>query len=242
MKKPHDGTKCVQSGATFYFLMTNLLFSHQQLLHQKFLQTDLGEIFLAIPFDKLAAKIPLPAYTKSGLGRKPWFDVKGGLALQFLKHYLQLSDELLIQRINTDWSMQLFCGILIKPDEKIRDTNLPSWWRTYIGTHLNIQDMQKEFALHWKAFMQHTGVGMQDATCYESRISFPTDIKLIWNCCHDVYLLIQQQRRRHKLRRSRMNYRRQKDFFSVLSENQKKIKASGEEASQKAAEIFIEIK
>src|ERR1700687_826115 len=101
MKKPHNGIKNVQSGATCFKSMTNLLFSHQQLLHENFLQTDLGKIYLAIPFDKLADTIPGPAHSKSGLGCKPWFDVKGGIGLQFLKHYLQLSDELLMQRIHT---------------------------------------------------------------------------------------------------------------------------------------------
>src|SRR5258706_784993 len=124
--------------------MANLLFSHQQLLHEKFLQTDLGELYLAIPFDQLAATIPPPAHSKSGLGGKPWFDVKGGIALLVLKHYLQLSDELLIQRINTDWSMQLLCGILLRPDERIRYTDLPGWWHSYIGKHLDIESMQAE--------------------------------------------------------------------------------------------------
>ncbi len=101
--------------------MTNLLFSHQQLLHEEFLQTDLGKIYVVIPFDKLASTIASPA-SKSGLGRKSWFDVKGGIALQFLYHYLQLGDALLIERMNTDWSMQLFCAILLKPGERI---NLP---------------------------------------------------------------------------------------------------------------------
>ncbi len=78
-------------------------------------------------------------------------DVKGGIALQFLKHYLCLSDELLIQRINTDWSMQYFCGIQLKPTEVIKDTNLPSYWRVYIGQHLDMVAMQKEFARFWKA-------------------------------------------------------------------------------------------
>jgi hypothetical protein len=68
--------------------------------------------------------------------------------LQFLKHYFRLSDELLIERINTDWSMQLFNSILLRPDEKIRDSNLPSWWWMYIGSHLNMDVLQKEFALH----------------------------------------------------------------------------------------------
>jgi hypothetical protein len=224
MKKPHDGTKSVQSGAAYFSTMTNLLFSHQQLLHDKFLQTDLGKIYLAIPFDRLAKVIPAPAHSKSGLGRKPWFDVRGGIALQFLKHYLQLSDELLMERINTDWSMQLFCGILLHPGEKIRDTNLPSWWRSYIGGRLNIDEMQKEFAAHWKPFMEETGIGMQDATCYESRISFPTDVKLIWNCCHEVYMMVQQQRKLLKLRKSRMNYGHQKQFFQSYQKTKKKTR------------------
>lgn len=46
---------------------------------------------------------------------------------------MQISDGLLMERINTDWSMQLFCGFALRADEKIRDTNLPSWWRTYTG-------------------------------------------------------------------------------------------------------------
>lgn len=221
--------------------MANLLFSHQQLLHEKFLQTDLGKIYLAIPFDQLAATIPTPDHNKSGLGRKPWFDVKGGIALQFLKHYLQLSDELLIQRINTDWSMQLFCGILLRADEKIRDTNLPSWWRSYIGKHLNIENVQKLFAQHWKPFMQHTSVGMQDATCYESRISFPTDVKLIWNCCHDVYLLIQEQRKLQKLRRTRMNYSRQKQVFQFYQKTRKKTRRVEKKVRKKLLKFLLKL-
>lgn len=221
--------------------MTNLLFSHQQLLHEKFLQTDLGKIYLVIPFDKLATRIPSLAYSKSGLGRKPWFDVKGGIALQFLKHYLQLSDELLMQRINTDWGMQLFCGILLRADERIRDTNLPSWWRTYIGKHLNVEDMQKEFALHWKPFMQQTGVGMQDATCYESRISFPTDVKLIWNCCHEVYLLIQKQRKLLRLRKSRMNYLRQKLNFQSYQKTRKKSRRAEKKLRKKLLKFLLKL-
>jgi hypothetical protein len=92
----------------------NLLFSHQQLLHTQFLNTDLGELYVAILFDKLAESIPPPKGT-SGLARKAWFDVKGGIGLLVLKHHLGLSDAMLIERINTDWSMQLFCSISLGP-------------------------------------------------------------------------------------------------------------------------------
>ena len=221
--------------------MTNLLFSHQQLLHEKFSGTDLGKLYVAIPFDKLAATLPSPAHSKSGLGCKPWFDVKGGIALQLLKHYLQLSDELLMERINTDWSMQLFCGILLKPGERIKDMNLPSWWRTYIGSHLNIDAMQITLAKYWKPFMQQTGVGMQDATCYESRISFPTDVKLIWNCCHEVYQLIQLQRKTLKLRKSRMNYHRQKQNFQSYQKTRKKTRRAEKKLRKKLLKFLLKL-
>jgi IS5 family transposase len=221
--------------------MTNVLFSHQQLLHEKFLQTDLGELYLSIPFDGLAATIPAPASAKSGLGRKPWFDVKGGIALMVLKHYLQLSDELLIERINTDWSMQLFCGILLKPHERIRDTNLPSWWRTYIGMHLNINAMQQQLAKCWKPFMHDTGINMQDATCYESRISFPTDVKLIWNCCHELYLFIQHKRKQLKLRKSRMNYDKQRDHFKCYQKTKKKTRRQEKKLRKQLLKFLLKL-
>ncbi len=154
--------------------MTNLLFSHQQLLHERFLQTNLGQLYLSIPFEQLSATIAPPKHSLSGIGCKPWFDVKGGMALQFLKHYLCLSDDLLIHRINTDWSMQYFCGIQLKPTEIIRDTNLPGYWRGYIGNYLDIDAMQQIFLDAWKPQFNDAGFSSEDATCYESRISFPT--------------------------------------------------------------------
>jgi hypothetical protein len=221
--------------------MTNLLFSHEHLLHEKFLQTDLGKIYLAIPFDKLAALIAPPSHSKSGLGRKPFFDVKGGIALQFLKHYMQISDALLIERINTDWSMQLFCGILLQPHEKIRDGNLPGYWRNYIGAHLKVDEMQKVFAQYWKSFMEHTSVGMQDATCYESRIAFPTDVKLMWNCCHEVYQIIQIKRKQLKLRRSRMNYERQKQCFQSYQKTRKKTRRKEKKLRKKLLKFLLRL-
>ena len=64
-----------------------LLFSDTQLLDQNFLRTDLGQLYQAIPWEKLAEKIPPPRQALSGRGCKPWFDVRGGIALQILKHY-----------------------------------------------------------------------------------------------------------------------------------------------------------
>lgn len=224
----------------YHLAMTNLLFSHEQLLHENFLHTDLGKIYQAISFDELASAVSAPK-SSSGLGRKPRFDVKGGIALQILKHYLQLSDALLIERINTDWSMQLFCGILLKPGERIKDTNLPSWWRSYLGKHLNIDAMQKTSADYWKSYMEETSVGMQDATCYESRISFPTDVKLTWTCCQASYQMIQEQRKLLKLRKSRMNYPRQKENFLSYQKTRKKTRRAEKKLRKKLLKFLLRL-
>jgi len=206
--------------------MINLLFSHEQLLSKRFLQTDLGQLYQSIPFDQLAHTIPAPKQSVSGKGCRPWFDVKGGIALQFLKHYLCLSDEMLIQRINTDWGMQYFCGIQLRPTDVIKDGNLPSHWRSYIGEHLDIEAMQMIFARYWKKDMDHTQMSGEDATCYESRISYPTPVKLLWDCCHKTYMIYNESRKKLKLRVSRCNYEdRKKDFLSYQKTKKKSRRA-----------------
>jgi len=214
--------KTAQSEALLFLTMTNLLFSCEQLLHERFLQTDLGKLYLAIPFDQLASSIQSPKHSMSGRGRKPWFDVKGAIGLMILKHYLNVSDEILIERINTDWSMQLFCGIRLREDECIADTNLPSYWRGYLGRHLDINVLQKQLAAYWKPYMEQTQIGMQDATCYESRIAHPTDIKLLWQCCHEVHLLLQDKRKTLRLRKSRNNYDKHHKAFLSYQKTKKK--------------------
>ena len=200
----------------------NLLFGCKELLHERFLQTDLGELYQAIPFDELAKKIPAPKHSLSSKGCKPWFTVQGGIALQILKHYHDISDELLIERINTDWSMQLFCGISLKPTERIKDTNIVSSWRGYLGAHLDVGGLQKKFVQHWKPYMTDTHIGSQDATCYESGIRYPTDIKLLWECCEKVYTIMQRERRMLRLRKSRCKFGKKKRLFLSYQKLRKK--------------------
>lgn len=203
---------------------TNLLFSDKELLHQNFLRTDLGELYQAIPFTALAEKIPPPKHALSGRGRKPWFNVEGGIALQFLKHYHNLSDELLVERINTDWSMQIFCGLSLGPTERIEDKNIVGIWRAYLGKHMDIQELQKVFAQHWKPHMEQTNIGSQDATCYESGIRYPTDIKLLWECCEKVYTILQRERKRIGIRSSRCNFEKKNKIYLEYQKRRKKSK------------------
>jgi transposase, IS5 family len=221
--------------------MTNLLFAPEQMIYERFVQTDLGQLYQSIPFEELAATIPPPPGAQSGRGCKPWFDVKGGLALQFLKHYLCLSDELLIQRLNTDWCIQYFCGVRLKTSEIIRDTNLPSWWRVYIGRHLDIAALQQEFARYWKPLMTDIHVSSEDATCYESRISFPTPVKLVWDCCHKTWMGYNRIRKRLKLRSTRCNYEARKKEFLTYQKNRKKTKRREKKMLKKLLKFLLRL-
>jgi len=58
-----------------------LFLETETIQHSVFLSTDLGQLQQSIPFKSLAAKIPSPAYEKSGRGRKPFLKVEGGIGL-----------------------------------------------------------------------------------------------------------------------------------------------------------------
>jgi hypothetical protein len=106
----------------------------------------------------------------------------------FLKHYTGLSDEKLLERLHTDWAMQMFCGILLQDNERIRDTAFVSRVRKYLSVHLDLKKFQDRMVSHWKAqYMTETHVQLSDATCYESYIRYPTDVKLLWECCEKLW-------------------------------------------------------
>ena len=186
-----------------------------------FFQTDLGKLYKTIPFEKLALSIRSPASEQSGRGRKPFLKVEGGIALMILKHYLGLSDELLIERLNTDWCMQYFCGIQLGL-RKIKDKNLVSWWRGYLGKNFDIGQIQIILAGHWKPLMQQTHVTLMDATVYESSVRYPTDAKLLWESIAKLHGLLQQKRKGLKLRRSRSNYIKHKKQYLFYQKSRKK--------------------
>lgn len=198
-----------------------LFFQAPSVVEDVFYQSDLGKLFKSIPFQKLASGIRSPASEQSGRGRKPFLKVEGGIALMVLKHYLGLSDELLIERLNTDWCMQYFCGMQLGV-RRIKDKNLVSWWRAYLGKNLDIEQLQFILSDHWKPLMQQTHVTLMDATVYESSVRYPTDTKLIWESIVKLHGLVEQKRKRLKLRRSRSNYSKHKKQYLAYQKSRKK--------------------
>jgi len=192
------------------------------LLHERFLQTDFGKLYQTIPFKALAGEVPRPTGALSGKGCKSWLSVEGGIALLIAKHYLQLSDSMLVERLNTDWSLQMFCGIQLRPHEVIKDADLPGRWRRFIGSHLNIDKWQLQLAAAWAPQMKDKQVVLVDATCYESYIAYPTDAKLIWKSCTDVWNCINGLRKKAGLRRSRAEmYIKKKKYYLSIAKRRK---------------------
>ena len=149
-----------------------------------FKEQDLGKIHGSIPWDELEACLPKENF---GPGAKRWFSGRGMLGLMFLKSILNVSDKQLIDRFNTDWSLQLFCNKLLKENERIKDYSIVSRIRTYLSEEVEWEQLQRVLLDYWKRDMDNTHVLLMDATCYESYVRFPTDVKLLWESCQWIY-------------------------------------------------------
>jgi len=167
--------------------MDTELFQPQQYLTPKwyfFKDSKLGKMHYSIPWDQLSDCLPRE---NTGPGAPRWFSAQGMFGLMFLKSYLNISDEKLIERFNTDWSLQIFCNKLLREGQRIKDKAIVSRIRTYIAEHADWQLLQEVLIKHWKRDMNNTHVLLMDATCYESYIRFPTDVKLLWESCHWIF-------------------------------------------------------
>lgn len=179
-----------------------------------FLQTELGQLHQAIPFSELEKLFP----TTAPKGRPALMSIRGGIALQILKSYLGLSDAKLIDRLNSDWVLQFFCGICLPAGSWIKDKDYVGRWRRYLARHLDYDEFQKTLAQHWKLHMKNTNAVMMDATCYESHLRYPTDVKLLWESVEQIWKLIDQRCKTLKLRKIR---RKQKAIRKAYNHYQK---------------------
>ena len=151
----------------------------------RFMDSELGELQQSIPFEKLARLFP----SRSPLGSKPFFDVKGMLALQVLKAHLGLSDDMLRQRLNTDWALQMFCFVNLSTSE-IKDKDMVGRCRRWLAENIDYEACQKVLVKDWLPFIHQKAAVVMDATCYEVKMRFPSDIKLLYEACQWIWYLI----------------------------------------------------
>ena len=75
-----------------------------------FLESALGQIYQAIPWDKLIKSLKIKDNRK---GRKSMFSPQGKLALMFLKSYSGMSDRRVYEQLNGNIQWQMFCRIFL---------------------------------------------------------------------------------------------------------------------------------
>ena len=171
-----------------------------------FAVSELGRIHAILPLKEMAEELASHFPKKHPQGNKPTFPPEGEIALMFLKPYTRLSDDGLIEMLNGSIHMQMFCGVLIDPSNPIRDGKIVSAIRNRLAPALDIVRQQSVLYKKWEALLNDKDLCMSDATCYESHLRYPTDIKLMWECCEWLHGLLHKACREQGERLPRSKY------------------------------------
>ena len=151
---------------------------------KSFNESELGRLHSVFPFEVMAKNMGL---SENRLGRRNIFSPSAKIAIMVLKAYTGLSDRHLVEHLNGNLHYQMFCGIMIDPSSPITNYKIVSAIRNEIAARLDIESLQEVLATHWKPYLENLHVCMTDATCYESHMRFPTDMKLLWESIEWLY-------------------------------------------------------
>ena len=117
----------------------------------------------------------------------------------------------------------LFCGILLSDNEAIRDNSFVSKVRSYLADHVDMVAVQKVLLARWKDEIPDKHAVFMDATCYEVSIRFPTDVKLLWECCQWLWeKQIPDLCKRAGIKQPRSKYKEQKKKTNAYNKVRKK--------------------
>lgn len=174
--------------------------------HESFAVSELGRIHAMLPLKEMAEELASHFPKKQPQGNKPMFPPEGEIALMFLKPYTRLSDDGLIEMLNGSIHMQMFCGVLIDPSNPIRNGKIVSAIRNRLAPALDIVRQQNVLYKKWEGLLNDKDLCISDATCYESHLRYPTDIKLMWECCEWLHELLHKACREQGERLPRSKY------------------------------------
>lgn len=186
---------------------------------QSFKESEIGGIYQAIPWNEIVKKLRIKENIK---GPDLIFGPQGMVALMFLKSYVECSDEMLINHLNGNIHFQIFCGILLGA-ERIKNFKIVSDIRCRLARRLDIKEVQSVLAECWKPYMRDTNVALEDATCYETSMRYPTNVKLLWESTEWSYNQLKLICKYLKIRMPRNKYGEQWDKYNNYSHKRKKI-------------------
>lgn len=208
--------KISQFQHTFHFQSPEENYSS---IYAQFLESKLGKIYQAIPWQELVKSFNIKASAK---GPDCIFTQQGKLGLMFLKHYACCSDERLIEQLNANVHYQIFCDILLSPGESIDNFKIVSQIRCELAETLNIDRSQKALASNWIAYMKELKQATTDATCYESEVRYPTNQKLLWECVQWNYGQMKMLCKHLKIKLPRSKYSKWKGRYFEYSRKRRK--------------------
>ena len=182
-------------------------FDFYQQYVETFKTSELGRIQSLLPLREMAISFGLieekPKNIRAKRGRKSFFTPESKVALAFLKMYTGLSAPKLMEALNGNIYYQIFCGIRISPKNQLTNYKLIDNILLELSKKLKVQEQQKVLADAWKPYMKNLDTVYTDASCYESLMRFPTDVKLLWECVERAYKMmcsISSQLGEHRLR------------------------------------------
>jgi hypothetical protein len=185
---------------------------------KSFQESELGEIYQAIPWIELAKSLKIREKRK---GPDRIFSPQGMLALMFLKSYVDCSDRKLISYLNGNIDFQMFCGIFLGP-ERLSNFKIVSDIRCDLSRCLDIKRLQEVLAIHWKPYLKETNIMLEDATCYETSMRYPTNVKLLWESTEWSYHQLKLICKYLKIRMPRNKYEEQWTKYNNYSHKRKK--------------------
>jgi hypothetical protein len=185
---------------------------------KSFQQSELGMIYQAIPWNDLTKSLKI---RKNKKGPDPIFSPQGMLALMFLKSYVGCSDKKLIIHLNGNIDFQMFCGIFLGP-ERISNFKIISEIRCELSRRLDIKVLQSVLAGYWKPYLKDPNIMLEDATCYETSMRYPTNVKLLWESTEWSYKQLKLICKYLKIRMPRNKYEEQWDKYNNYSHKRKR--------------------
>ncbi len=191
------------------------------LYYARFLESDLGKIYLAIPWSDLVTYFCLKESTK---GAKMSFSPRGRIALMFLKHYVCCSDRRLIEQLNSNIDYQFFCDLHLGFD-RITNYKIVSQIRCELSASLDIDLLQKCLYTNWSDYIENPNQVTVDATCYESELRYPSNQKLLWEAVHWIYKQLRKNAKVVGVTMMRSKYLKWKRRYHGFSKMRRKSKS-----------------
>ena len=199
----------------FSFLSSSEQF---EAFYNRFLQSDLGKIYTAIPWNDLVRSLKIKDSAK---GPNSYFSPQGKIALMFLKHYACCSDQKLIEQLNSNIDYQFFCDIHLGLT-RLTNSKIVSDIRCELSANLKIADLEKILCTYWMPYIEEPEKIVVDATCYESELRYPTDQKLLWESVDWIYRQLKQLCKVMDLKMPRSKYIKWKKRYIGYSKMRKK--------------------